>query len=179
MRRRKFLGVLGGTVLFWPRAGSGQSRDRTRRVGYLRASPPPSREFDALKRGLAEHGYADGLNLVVVPAWGDGNTGRLPELAASLIAKNVDVIVAEGSLSVRAASDASPTVAIVMTRIGDPFGLVSSLSRPGGNITGVSTQGVDITSKMLEILKVLVPSLSRVALLGPPVARSMFGLATD
>ena len=179
MKRRTFITLLSGAALPWPGVARSQNRGRTRLVGYLRASPPPARELDALKRGLAEHGYADGRNLVIVPGWGDGDASRLPALATSLVAKNVDIIVAEGSVSVRAANDASPTVAIVMTRVADPFGLVSSLSRPGGNITGVTTQGLDITSKMIEVLKELVPSMSRIALLGPSVARSIFGPATE
>ena len=175
MWRREFLGLLGGSVLYWSCEAYGQNQNRPFRVGFLRASPPSAREFDAFKRGLAEKGFAEGRDFVVVPGWAEGEAGQLPQLAALLLGKNVHVVVTEGSVAVLAARAVSPTMPIVFARVADPLPLVSSLARPGGNVTGFSSQGVDITGKMIEVLKELVPTMSRVALIGPPVARSIFG----
>jgi putative ABC transport system substrate-binding protein len=164
-----------------PLVAHAQQADRIRRVDFLRASPPPARELDAFQRTLASNGYVQGRNLILIPAWGDGNANRFPELARALVSGGVDVILAEGNIAVRAAHEASTTIPIVLTRTADPFagGLVSSLSRPGGHVTGFSTQAVDLTGKIIELLKELVPGFSRIAMIGPRVIWSMFGPAQD
>jgi ABC-type uncharacterized transport system substrate-binding protein len=144
-------------------------------------APPPTREIDAFTSGLVAHGFTPGRNVVVVPAWGDGNPGRFPELASKLAGEGVDLVVAEGSLAMRAAHQALPNIPIVFTCNADPFigGLVASLSHPGGRATGLSMQAVDLTGKMIDILKEMVPSLSRVAMIGPRAIWSIFGPVHD
>ena len=160
MKRREFLGVLGGAAT-WPLAASAQQSQPLRRIGHLRAGLPPERELQALLRGLAENGYVQGQNYVLVTQWGDGNVARLPELAVALVNTGVDIIVTEGTISVRAAHAVTGTIPIVFTRAADPFvfGLIKNLARPGGNITGFSSLNVDIAGKTLETLKEIVPGL--------------------
>ena len=147
-----------------------------RRIGFLPAAPPSERELEAFLRGLADHGYVQGQNFVLVPQWGDGNVVRLPELAVALVNAGVEIIVAEGVVTTRAARAVTATIPIVMTGAADPFagGLVKTLARPGGNVTGFTTLQADIASKFLEIFKDLVPGLSRVVVLQPRVAWDMF-----
>ncbi len=180
MRRREFITILGGATAVWPITGRAQQpSERVRRIGYLRASPPPERDLQALIKGLAENGYVQARNYVLVPQWGDGNVSRLPELAVVMVNAGVDVIVTEGTITVRALHAVTATVPIVFARAADPFvfGLVKSLSRPGGNITGFSSLNVDIAGKTLEILKEIVPGLSRVATLAPRQVWDVFASA--
>jgi putative ABC transport system substrate-binding protein len=169
VKRREFIRLLGGTVAAWPFAADAQQVERIWRIGYLRAAPPPERELQAFLRSLAEHGYVQGRNFVLVTQWGDGKVARLPELAVALVNAGVDLIVTEGTIAVRAVHAVTSTIPIVMARAADPFvfGLVKNLSRPGGNITGFSTLNVDIAGKTFEILKEIVPELARVATLVP------------
>jgi ABC-type uncharacterized transport system substrate-binding protein len=180
IRRRKFLATLGGAVA-WPLAARAQQSDRVRRIGFLRAAPPPERELDAFLRGLADRGWVQGRNFLLVPQWGDGNVARLPELAVALVNAGVDVILAEGVVTTRAARAVTATIPIVMTGGADPFvgGLVQSLARPGGNLTGFSTMAADIAGKRLEIFRDTVPGLVRVAVLVPRAARNLFAAAQD
>jgi ABC transporter substrate binding protein len=140
MNRREFITLLGGTAA-WPLAARAQQPERMRRVGFLRAAPPSERELEGLLRGLVDHGWVQGRNFVLLPQWGDGNVARLPELAVALMNTNVDIIVADGVVTARAARAVTATIPIVMTASADPFvgGFVQSLARPGGNVTGLST----------------------------------------
>jgi putative ABC transport system substrate-binding protein len=178
MRRRDFLGAAGGAVA-WPLAARAQQSQPMRRIGHLRAALPPERELQAFLRGLAENGYVQGQNYVLVTQWGDGNVARLPELAVALVNAGVDIIVTEGTIAVRAAHAITGTVPIVMTRAADPFvfGLIKNLARPGGNITGFSSLNVDIAGKTLETLKGIVPSLAKVATLAPRQVWALFAAA--
>jgi putative ABC transport system substrate-binding protein len=128
-----------------------------------------------------DHGWVQGRNFVLLPQWGDGNVARLPELAVALMNTNVDVILADGVVTARAARAVTATIPIVMTNGADPYagGLVQSLARPGGNVTGLSTLSADIAGKVLEIFKDLIPGLARVAILIPREARTMFASAED
>jgi ABC-type uncharacterized transport system substrate-binding protein len=137
VKRRQFITLLGGAAA-WPLAASAQQSQPLRLIGHLRAGLPPKRELQALLRGLAENGYVQGQNYVLVTQWGDGNVARLPELAVALVNAGVDIIVTEGTVSVRAAHAVTGTIPIVFTRAADPFvfGLIKNLARPGGNITG-------------------------------------------
>src|SRR4030095_15076885 len=152
IRRREFITLLGGAAA-WPLAARAQQSDRVRRIGFLRAAPPPQRALDAFLRGLADRGWVQGRNFLLVPQWGDGNVARLPELAVALVNAGVDVILAEGVVTTRAARAVTTTIPIVMTGGADPFvgGLVKSLARPGGNVTGFSSAQMDIEGKGLEI----------------------------
>ena len=146
-----------------------QDSSKVARIGFLRASPPPERMLDAFRRGLSEHGYVEGRNYALVHRWADGNVERLQDLATALVNAGVDVIVTEGSLTAREARAVTATTPIVMGGGIDPsiYGLIESLSRPGGNVTGVTTQVTDVSGKILQQLAEFVPALARVAVLAP------------
>jgi putative ABC transport system substrate-binding protein len=178
MRRRQFIGLLGCAAA-WPAGAAAQPGERMRRIGYLRAAPPPEHELQALLRALAENGYVQGRNFTLITQWGDGKVSQLPELAVALVNAGVDIIVTEGTIAVRAAHAVTATIPIVMARAADPFvfGLIKSLSRPGGNITGFSSLNVDFAGKTMEILKAMVPGLTRIASLAPRQVWELFAAA--
>jgi putative ABC transport system substrate-binding protein len=179
--RREFISLLGVAAAAWPIAAQAQQSDRVRRIGFIRAAPPPERELEAFLRGLADRGWVQGRDFVLVTQWGDGNVARLPELAVMLMNTGVDIILAEGVVTTRAARAVTTTIPIVMTGGADPFvgGLVQSLARPGGNVTGFSTLAADIAGKRLEIFRDTVPGLGRIAILVPRAARNLFAAAQD
>ena len=139
------------------------------RIGFLGGSSPSaiSARIEAFRRGLRELGYVEGKNIVIEWRYAEGKFDRLPALAAELVRLKVDVIVTSGPLPTRAAKEATVTIPIVMTQVGDPVGsgFVASLARPDGNITGLSTLAPELSGKRLELLKETVPRLSRVAVL--------------
>ena len=183
MRRRDFISsaLLGGAAIAWPLAVQAQQPERMRRIGFLRAAPPPEHELDAFLRGLAERGYVQGRNFVLVPQWGEGNVARLAELAVALVKQGVDIIATEGSFAVRAAAAASATIPIVTTSAADPFmgGLIKNLSRPGGNVTGFASMERDISGKIFEILKDMVPGLQRIGVLSARTIWPVFAPGQD
>ena len=126
--------------------------------------------MEALRAGLRDLGYLEGKNLVIESRWAEGKFDRLPELAAELVRLNVDVILTTGTPGIRAAKNATTTIPIVMVTSGDPvgFGFVASLAQPGGNITGSSTFGPELSAKRLELLKETLPRTQRVAVLFNP-----------
>jgi putative ABC transport system substrate-binding protein len=140
------------------------------RIGYLITSSPSAiaPRMDAFQQGLRELGYVEGKNIVIERRHAEGKLDRLPELAAELVRLNVDVLVTSGPTATRPAKGATSTIPIVMTFDDDPVGsgFVASLARPGGNITGLSTLAPEISGKQLELLKEIVPRLSRVAVFG-------------
>src|SRR5437899_12726880 len=140
-------------------------------VGYLgSASPGPSAPFvAAFREGLSETGYVEGEHLTIEYRWGEARYERLPALAADLADRKVDVIVAIGNPSALAAKSTTSTIPIIFTS-SDPveYGLVASLARPGGNLTGVSLMGTELTPKRLELLSELVPQARVIALLVNP-----------
>jgi putative ABC transport system substrate-binding protein len=156
-----------------PFAAQAQQPGKVYRIGYLSA---PSREsvergVEAFVRTLRELGWVEGQNLVIEFRWADGKVERLPELAADLVRRKVDLIVAPAGSAALAAKNATSTIPIVMVFPNDPvaMGLVASLNRPGGNITGTTfTSGQELFGKQLQILKETVPHASRVAILGNP-----------
>jgi len=140
------------------------------RIGFLSTTSPsnvPTR-LEAFRQGLRDLGYVEGKNIVIEYRYAEGNIDRLPTLLDELVRLKVDVIVASGPSPTRAAKKATATIPIVMTWDYDPVGngYVASLARPGGNITGLSTLAPEISGKQLELLKEIVPKLSRVAVLG-------------
>jgi putative tryptophan/tyrosine transport system substrate-binding protein len=179
--RREFITLLGGAAAGWPLAARAQQAERMRRIGFLRAAPPSERELEGLLRGLADQGWVQGRNFALLPQWGDGQVARLPELAVALVNSGVDIILAEGVVTARAARAVTATIPIVMTAGADPYagGLVQSLARPGGNVTGFTTLQAEIVGKVLEIFKDMVPGLTRIAALIPRVAWNMFAPAQD
>ena len=146
------------------------AQQKVPRIGYLTGSSPSARSanIEAFGHGLRELGYVEGKNIVIEYRYTEGKLDRLPVLAAELLRLNVEVIVTGGPLVTRAAKEATTTIPIVMTQDADPVGsgFVASLARPGGNITGLSTLSPEINGKRLELLKEIVPKLSRVAVLG-------------
>jgi putative ABC transport system substrate-binding protein len=139
-------------------------------IGYLAAASVSANaaRTEAFRQGLRELGYVEGKNIVIEWRYAEGKRDRLPAFAAELVRLKVDVIVTAGPGSTRAAKEATSTIPIVMAQDSDPVGsgLVSSLARPGGNITGLSTLSAELSGKRLELLKEVVPKLSRVAVLG-------------
>jgi putative ABC transport system substrate-binding protein len=147
-----------------------QQPKKVPRIGYLTGSSPSAHaaRIEAFRQGLRELGCVEGKNIVIEYRYAEGKLGRYPELAAELVRLKVEVIVTGGPAVTRAVKEATATIPIVMTQDPDPVGsgFVASLARPGGNITGLSTLSPEINGKRLELLKEIVPKLSRVAVLG-------------
>jgi putative ABC transport system substrate-binding protein len=178
--RLKLVGLvlmLALALLMVPLTVAAQPSGMVHRIGWLAAGPPPSapdwRQTHPFLQGLRELGYSEGRNLVIEDRWAEGRFERLPDLAAELLRLQVEVIFAEGGVAVRAAQQATDTLPIV-TVTTDPLrqGLVASLARPGGNITGVSTMAVDLSQKLLELFKEVLSGGSRMAVLWCPDAGS-------
>src|SRR5262249_1649076 len=168
MKRREFMALLGCSAAGWPLAARAQQpAERMRRIGILADERWPP--IDSLKQGLRNLGYVEGQNLEVVYRFAAGQAERYPGLAAELVALPVEVIVALGTPASVAAKRATEAIPIVV-QTGDPVaaGLVRDLAHPGGNVTGFSGQAADAEGKRLELLKELLPSLSRVAVLVNP-----------
>ena len=172
--RRKLLVALGAIVIAAPRSSFAQQQGKIWRVGFLATRRRPvSSDFDFIgpfTQGMRERGYVEGKNLSVEWRFADDQRDRLPRFAAELVRLNVDVIVVQGTPSITAAQKATTSIPIVMTPITDPVaaGFVKSLARPGGNITGLANLSEVIFSKHLEVLRSIVPKLSRVAVLVNP-----------
>ena len=179
--RREFITLIGGAAAAWPAVARAQQQERIWRIGFLRAAPPPEHELGALLRALAARGYVQGRNFVLVPQWGDGNVARLSELAIAMVNQGVDIIVTEGTIVVRAVAAVTETVPIVTTSAADPFmsGLIKNLSHPGGNVTGFASMERDLSSKVFEILKEMVPGLDRIAVLATRPVWALFAPVQD
>jgi ABC-type uncharacterized transport system substrate-binding protein len=167
--RRAFISTLAGGLLAVPLAAEAREPGKVARIGMLsQGSPTFSPQLrEAFRQQLRELGYVEGQNIVIEYRWAEGRAERLPDLAAELVSLNVDVIVAGGTPAPLAAKHATRTIPIVMTAAGDPVGsgLVASLARPGGNVTGLSARSPELGGKRLQLLKEVVPGLSRVAVL--------------
>ncbi|MFZ2143429.1 MAG: ABC transporter substrate-binding protein [Xanthobacteraceae bacterium] len=164
--RRDFIVTLGSAAAAWPLAARGQQPERVRRIGYL--SPAKAAPIDAVFfEALRQLGWIEGNNASLEIRYAENDAARLARMADELVRLNVDVIVARGTLGPLAAKRATKTIPIVMASSGDPLGsgLVASLARPGGNVTGMSLMAPDLGGKRLEILKDMLPALSRVAIL--------------
>jgi len=166
IRRRSFFALLGGAVAAWPLAARAQQAKPTPRIGYLSVTSPLE---DAFRQGLRDFGYVEGQNLIVEYRRVGDTASLLDGLAAELVALKLDVIVAGGSQATRAVLAQTRTIPIVMGST-NPIGLgfVASLAKPGGNVTGVSLLGPEVSGKRLQLLKQLIPSIARVALLWNP-----------
>ena len=166
MRRRDFIFLLAGATAAWPLALRAQQAGKIYTVGSLTAGAPiPG--ITTLGDTLRELGWIEGKNIAFERRYAENRLDRLPALAAELVDLKVDVIVAAGTLAPLAAKRATTTIPIVMTAAGDPVGsgLVPNLARPGGNVTGLSLMVPDLGGKRLELLKELLPRMSRVAVL--------------
>src|SRR2546426_11782242 len=171
MSNKKITGLaIGALLLALSYHAEGQQPTKISRVGYLNAgsaSTNPAR-IEAFRQGLRELGYVEGKNIVIEYRAAEGKLDRLPALAAELVHLKVDVIVTAGPPGTRAAKEANVTIPIIMAFDNDPVGngFVASLARPSGNITGLSTHYPEISGKQVELMKEIVPRLSRVAVFG-------------
>src|SRR5882762_9359789 len=170
--RRAFLGCLVLSALATPLAGEGQPAGRTVTIGYLGNSSPSleSNLVDGFREGLRQLGYVEGRNLIIKYTWAEGRRDRFAALAEELVGLKPDVILTAGTPGALAAKHATQSIPIVMASAGDPLetGLVTSLAKPGGNVTGHAGPGAEFEGKRLELLKQMVPKLSRVAVLLNP-----------
>jgi putative ABC transport system substrate-binding protein len=184
VRRRDLIILLGGTAAAWPLAARAQQKTMPV-IGFLSTGTPgPAAPFlAAFRQGLGETGYVEGQNVAIEYRWAEGHYDQLPGLAADLVARKVDVIAASGGGDVasRAAKNATSTIPIVFMGGGDPIaaGLVASLARPGGNLTGVSFIAVELVPKRLELVSELVPQAKVVALLVNPNGPNADALVKD
>jgi putative ABC transport system substrate-binding protein len=169
MRRREFLGVLGGAAAAWPLAAQAQQPRKLPSIGFLGPSTPSvsSHWAAAFVQRLHELGWVEGRNIAIEYRWAEGRSERYAEIAAEFIRLNVDVIVTVGGPAL-AAKQMTSVIPIVFAVAADPLGsgLVASLARPGGNVTGLSTQFTDTSSKRLELLRKVLPDLRRLAIMG-------------
>jgi ABC-type uncharacterized transport system substrate-binding protein len=169
MRGKIFVGLLATVLLTTAPPTQAQQPARFHQIGYLSTDSPSTiaARIEAFRQGLRELGYVEGKNIVIEWRFAEGKADRLPGLAAELVRLKVDAIVTSGPAATRAAKQATVTIPIVTAQDPDPVGngLVASLARPGGNITGLSTLAPEIDGKKLELLKDIVPRLSRVAVL--------------
>jgi len=166
MKRRDFITLLGGAAA-WPLAVRAQQRRKVWRVGALQPGVPPDPLLEAIKDGLRDLGYVEGRDLVFEPRWAEGKHDRLAGLAAELVGLKVDVIYAFSTPPALAARQATSTIPIVFSGVGDPVGtgLVANLAHPGGNVTGLSVLATELSGKRFEMLREIIPAVSRVAML--------------
>ena len=171
MKRREFITLLGGATA-WPLATLAQQATKVARIGFLGNSTATleANLVGPFRDGLRDLGYKEGRDIVIEYRWADGRYERFPVLIAELIGLNVDVIVTAGTPAALAVKKATTSIPLVMIAVGEPVetGLVASLARPGGNATGVSSLSYGIAGKRLELLREVVPSISRIAVLWNP-----------
>jgi putative ABC transport system substrate-binding protein len=172
MQRREFITLLGGVAAACPLVAHGQARGKIYRIGFLGVTSRVEygRHVDALRTGLRQLGYEEGNNIVFEFRWAEGRYDRLPQLAAELVNLNVDVLVAHSTPGARAAKQATSTIPIVIAAVADPVdvGLVASLARPGGNLTGLTFFLAEICAKRVELIREAIPTLTRVAVMVNP-----------
>jgi putative tryptophan/tyrosine transport system substrate-binding protein len=188
VKRRDFIKLVGGAAA-WPLAAHAQQVGKAPRIGYLSPGrselPDPTfNMLNAFLQGLQELGYTEGQNLAIDRQYADGNSDRLRELAAELVRRKPDIIVAFSTTAARPAKQATGIIPIVAVAMADPVAdeLVASLARPGGNVTGTTFLGPELVAKRLQLLREIVPGLSRVAALWHPNAyseRTMAGVLNE
>ena len=181
MKRREFITILSGAAAGWPLAARGQQAAKLPTIGFLGASTPPSMSpwTAAFVQRLRELGWIEGRTVAIEYRWAEGRSERYAEIAAELVRLKVDVIVTAGG-AVVAVKQATSVIPIVFAVVNDPVGsgLVASLARPGGNVTGLSLQSSDLAGKRLELLREVVPGLRRLAIManaGYPAAALEMG----
>ena len=166
MRRREFIILLGCTLMATPIAASAQEQRKLGHIGFLRVGPPPSGFIDSFRQGLRELGLVEGQHFVIDFSLAQ-SAEQIPDAAAELVHRKVDIIVASGTPSVLPARNVAGQTPVVFVAGIDPVaaGLVASLARPGGNITGMTTMSTDVIAKRLQLVRELLPKLTKVALL--------------
>jgi putative ABC transport system substrate-binding protein len=169
IKRREFITLLGGATAAWPLAARAQQPRKSPTIGFLGAVGVEAGSLwvAALVQRLRELGWIEGQTITIIYLWAEGRIDRSAELAAELVRRKVDIIVAEGTASVIAAKQATTVIPIVFPLAGDPLSnnLVASLARPEGNVTGLSIQQTDVAGKRVELLREIVPGLRRLAIL--------------
>jgi ABC-type uncharacterized transport system substrate-binding protein len=169
-RRREFIRLLGGAAAAWPLAARAQQAGKLPTIGYLGSGTPltDSQWVAAFVQRLRELGWVDGRNVAIEVRWAEGRSERFAEIAAEFVRLKVDVILTHNTPPVLAAKQATSVIPIVFASAGDPVGtgLVASLARPGGNVTGLSSQASDTSAKRLELLREVVPNLRGLAIMG-------------
>ena len=169
IKRREFITLLGGATAAWPLAARAQRPRKLPTIGFLGAVGVEAGSLwvAALVQRLRELGWIEGQTIAIMYLWAEGRIDRSAELAAELVRRKVDIIVAEGTASVIAAKQATTVIPIVFPLAGDPLSnnLVASLARPEGNVTGLSIQQTDVAGKRVELLREIVPGLRRLAIL--------------
>jgi putative ABC transport system substrate-binding protein len=168
MKRREFITLLGGAVAAWPLATRAQQAAKLPTVGLLGATTPlvESQRVAAFVQRLRELGWVEGRNVAIEVRWAEGRNDRFSEIAAEFVRLQADVIVTQGTASIIAAKQATAVIPIVFAAAADPVatGLIASLARPGGNVTGLSIQSTDTAPKRLKLLGEIVPGLGRLAI---------------
>jgi len=168
MDRRAFLTVAAvGGFIAMPAVARAQQAGKVYRIGYLSLRSGPITQDEAFRQGLRELGYVEGRTLIIEYRWAAGKYERVPELAAELVRLKVEVIVTVDTRTIEAAKRATSTIPIVMAAAGDPVGsgLVDSLARPGGNVTGLTLMSAELAGKRLQLVRELIPKATRVAVL--------------
>jgi putative ABC transport system substrate-binding protein len=170
MKRREFITLPGGAAAAWPLAAHAQQAGKLPTVGFLGQSTPlgESERAAAFAQRLRELGWVEGRTITIEYRWAEGRNDYLAEIAAEFVRLKVNIIVTGGTPAVMAAKQAMPVVPIVFATVADPVGvgLVTSLARPGGNITGLSTLTVDLAGKRIDLLREAISSLGRLAIMG-------------
>ena len=176
MKRREFITLLGGAAAAWPLAARAQQPGTLPHIGVLVSASPPHPFADAFWRGLHALGYSEGRNIKVEFRYTDGRSDRAEEYAEEFVRLGVDVIVAHFTPTVTAAMEATRTIPIVMAPAGAPLqmGIIDSLNRPGGNVTGLSAMDAEIGGKRLQLLRELIPNLRRVAVVATTATTTAF-----
>jgi putative tryptophan/tyrosine transport system substrate-binding protein len=172
MNRRELVTLVGGAAAAWPLAARAQQSGKVPRIGFLGAASASTyaSQLEGFQLGLRDFGYVEGTNLIVEYRWAEGKYERLRELMAEFVGSNVDVIVTHGTPAALIAKQATATIPIVVALLGDPVasGIVPSLARPGGNITGQSFFSPELAAKRIELLKELMPQIARIAVVMNP-----------
>ena len=182
LKRRSFITLLGGAAT-WPLAARAQEgqRDKQIRIGFLAAAVPTAAMLRAFRDALREHGYVEGQNLSIADRWPQGSSEQISDIAAEFVRSNVDIIVAWTTPASLAAKAATATIPIVMVGVGDPVGtgLVRSLARPGGNITGFVNLAPDLSTKQAQLLVEVVPRIRSVGIVCNPSNPALTVLLRD
>src|SRR5437763_12837532 len=181
MKRRELITLVGGAAAAWPLAARAQQVGRLPTIGFLGATTPAGggQLLAAFVQRLRELGWVDGRNIAIEVRWAEGRSERFAEIAAELVRLKVDVILTHNTSPILAAKQATSVIPIVFASAGDPVGtgVVASLGRPGGNVTGLSSGATDVVGKRLELFREIVPGLRRLAILASDSPYSVLDIA--